>query len=300
MDKNINEIVYRIVDFLLEQPYGTEISIREAYGKVFGEEGYEWIRHNRKGWVSSSDGGKTYLIEDMELFSVLEKVEKMMKSEGRVFDFSKWDDMAVGLPYNIEFVIREKKHRKVFCPKCKSENVAPIIYGMPTYSTFKRAERGEFFLGGCEIMPCQPDYKCRECGYSWSKEMLPATAIKKVRYIVTSNGLCAVEDMKKWVYEVYPDGKCKLFIHSGRERKPLIREEEIVSNNRVIELYRGLQKLVKKYPDELIVGYVCDGCSYELQITYSDNRKEVINGDVGGGDFDELMEKFVHKVFDVE
>ena len=40
--------------------------------------------------------------------------------------------------------------------------------------------------------------------------------------------------------------------------------------------------------------------SYEIQITYSDNRKEVINGDVGGGDFDELMEKFVHKVFDVE
>ena len=102
------------------------------------------------------------------------------------------------------------------------------------------------------------------------------------------------------MYEIYPDGKCKLLIYRGRERKASIKEEESVSTNKILELYRGLQKLVKKYPYELIVGYVCDGCSFELQITYSDNRKEVITGDVGGGDFDELMEKFVHKVFDVE
>ena len=196
--------------------------------------------------------------------------------------------------------IRVKKHRKVFCPKCKSENVAPIIYGMPTYETFKRAEKGEFFLGGCEIMPCQPDYKCHDCSFSWAKETLPATAIKKVRYIVTSNGPCTLDDMEKLVYEIYPDGKCKLLIYRGRERKASIKEEESVSTNKILELYRGLQKLIKKYPDELIVGYVCDGCNFELQITYSDNRKEVITGDVGGGDFDELMEKFVHKVFDVE
>lgn len=58
----------------------------------------------------------------MELFSVLEKVEKMMKSEGRVLDFSKWDDMDVGLHYNIEFVIREKN-----IEKCSVQNVSQKI-----------------------------------------------------------------------------------------------------------------------------------------------------------------------------
>lgn len=190
--------------------------------------------------------------------------------------------------------------KEVVCPKCKSEKVAPIIYGMPTYETFKRAEEGEFYLGGCVIMLYQPDYKCHDCGYSWSKEKLPATAITKVRYVVESNGLCDVESMQKWVYEIYPDGNCKMFIYVGKQRKASVKEEKLLSQNKVIKLYRELQKLVKKFPDELIVGHVCDGCSYELQITYKDNRKEIITGDIAGGDFDELMEMFVGKEFNLE
>lgn len=44
-------------------------------------------------------------------------------------------------------------------------------------------------------------------------------------------------------------------------------------------------------------GQVCDGCSYELQITYADKRKEIIKGDVAGGTFDSILEKFVHSIF---
>lgn len=297
MAEKYYEIVERIVDLLLLKPYGTEISLRQAFDSAYQDDGYEWVRYEGKGWVSSNDGGKTYLIEDMELFDVLSQVQKRMKEEERVLDFSKWDDQAVGVPYNLEFVIKEKKRKKVLCPKCQSSKVVPIIYGMPTYTTFKRAELGEFFLGGCEIMPCQPDYGCHDCGYRWSKEMLPSTAINKVRYIVSSNGPCTLDDMEKWVYEIYPDGKCKMFKYKGQERKAAYKGEETVSTSRVTDLYRKLQNLVKKYPDELIIGYVCDGCSFELQITYKDNRKEIISGDVGGGDFDELMEKFVNKIF---
>lgn len=47
----------------------------------------------------------------------------------------------------------------------------------------------------------------------------------------------------------------------------------------------------------IVEGQVCDGCSYELQITYADKRKEIINGDVAGGTFDSILEKFVHSVF---
>ena len=47
----------------------------------------------------------------------------------------------------------------------------------------------------------------------------------------------------------------------------------------------------------IVEGQVCDGCSYELQITYVDKRKEIINGDVAGGTFDSILEKFIRSVF---
>lgn len=43
-----------------------------------------------------------------------------------------------------------------------------------------------------------------------------------------------------------------------------------------------------------------DGCSYELQITYVDKRKEIIKGDVAGGTFDSMLEKFIYEVFNDE
>ena len=68
---------------------------------------------------------------------------------------------------------------------------------------------------------------------------MPATAIKKVRYIVASNGPCTLDDMEKSVYEIYPDGKCKLLIYRGRDCKASIKEEESVSTNKIMELYRA-------------------------------------------------------------
>ena len=47
----------------------------------------------------------------------------------------------------------------------------------------------------------------------------------------------------------------------------------------------------------IVEGIVCDGCGYNLQITYADKRKEILTGDVAGGTFDSIMEKFVHGIF---
>jgi len=292
-------VMYKVSYYLLGLPFGTEISLKNAVEKAYEDDGCAWVYVDGKGFVFSADKGETHLIIEDDLFDILPMVEKDLKREDRILDFSKYDDQVVGLPYNIPFVIRQKIMPKVFCPKCESEHTAPIIYGYPTPIAFKRAEMGEFFLGGCMVGGIDPDYKCHDCGYSWSKEMLPSTAIKKVRYKVSSNGLCTIDDTKQWVYEVYPDGKCKYYLYLGKSRKAFEKEETTISTNRVATLYRDLQKLVKKYPDELIVGYVDDGCSFELQITYNDNRKEIFEGDVGGGDYDKVMEAFVHKVFKV-
>lgn len=298
MKRNIEEVVWNIVDFLLVQSFGTEISIREAYDTVYAEEGYQWVQFDGKGWVSSKDGGKTYLIEDMDLFDVLAAVKKELKQEGRILDFSQWEDQCVGVPYNLEFVLREKKKRTVYCPKCGSDKVAPIVYGLPTYATMQRAEQGEFFLGGCMVCDGQSDYKCKTCEYDWSHEQLPSTAIKKVRYTIRTQGLETIENSRKWVYEVFPDGKCKCYTYHGREKNADFIEEEVVSENKIKTLYRELQKLIKMQYES--VERICDGCNYTLQITYKDNRRKIVSGDVAGGEYEQVMEFFLGKIFELE
>ena len=40
------------------------------------------------------------------------------------------------------------------CPYChEKDEVIPILYGFPTHAGFLKAERGEVYLGGCEITP---------------------------------------------------------------------------------------------------------------------------------------------------
>ena len=99
----------------------------------------------------------------------------------------------------------------VICPKCRSDRTAPILYGYPSHEAFEAEERGELILGGCEMIDGMPheDYGCLDCGYRWSKELLPATQITKIRYKVVENGPCTIDFQQSWVYEIYPDGRCK-------------------------------------------------------------------------------------------
>lgn len=64
-----------------------------------------------------------------------------------------------------------KKRKPCKCEKCGG-NVVPVIYGMPTYETFQRAEQGEFILAGCCI-PVEPeqqeDWACINCHQRFRK-----------------------------------------------------------------------------------------------------------------------------------
>ena len=189
----------------------------------------------------------------------------------------------------------------VICPKCRSDRTAPILYGYPSHEAFEAEERGELILGGCEMVDGMPheDYGCLDCGYRWSKELLPATQITKIRYKVVENGPCTIDFQQSWVYEIYPDGRCKEYTYQGQNRKYQFKTEEKVSEKKVYRLVCSLQKIIGAplWEKNVIEGHVCDGCSYYLQITYADKRKEIINGDVAGGTFDSILEKFVCSIF---
>jgi hypothetical protein len=49
-------------------------------------------------------------------------------------------------------------------PKCISnhtDNIIPIIYGLPTGKTLKSAKKGLVFLGGCIVSDCDPRFYCK-------------------------------------------------------------------------------------------------------------------------------------------
>lgn len=194
----------------------------------------------------------------------------------------------------------------VVCPKCGSQKVAQILYGYSIYETLKLSEQGKYIFGGCIQIDntIQPDYGCLDCGYRWAKELLPATKIMKIRYKVTENGPCTVDRRQTWIYEIFPNGRCIYYLYQGQDNHYKFREEKAVSPKKVYQLATEIQKILGA-PLQMFLevslqkkhSVVCDGCSYSLQITYADKRKEVLNGDVAGGTFDSMMEKFVHSVF---
>lgn len=113
------------------------------------------------------------------------------------------------------------------------------------------------------------------------------------------NGPCTIDFQQSWVYEIYPDGRCKEYTYQGQNRKYQFKMEEKVSEKKVYRLVCSLQKIIGAplWEKNVVEGQVCDGCSFNLQITYADKRKEIINGDVAGGTFDSILEKFVCSIF---
>ena len=49
------------------------------------------------------------------------------------------------------------------CPKCKSAETVPIVYGLPDWDLGRAAERGELVLGGCMVTDDDPRWRCRAC-----------------------------------------------------------------------------------------------------------------------------------------
>jgi hypothetical protein len=53
------------------------------------------------------------------------------------------------------------------CPRCQSQDVASILYGLPEFSDEldRRTAAGETWIGGCIIGYESPRFHCNACGY---------------------------------------------------------------------------------------------------------------------------------------
>lgn len=107
----------------------------------------------------------------------------------------------------------------VKCPKCDSENVAPIYYGIqPDNNEIRELiDNNKIIYGGSIMLDDQPheDYGCQECGYRWSLDLLPGMYIKKIRFKVEDFGLGTIDMKRRYVYEIYPDGRWIEYTYQG-------------------------------------------------------------------------------------
>ena len=79
--KDIDRTIYVLVDVIEHLPKGTEISISQILGKNFSK------------------------YDTNELFEINKKVLGICKEKGVEFNFDKYKDQEVGLPFNIPFII---------------------------------------------------------------------------------------------------------------------------------------------------------------------------------------------------
>jgi hypothetical protein len=63
------------------------------------------------------------------------------------------------------------------CLRCHSDEVVPIIYGVPGPELFEESRAGRVALGVSVVWPEAPEWRCAACGYEWRDEEAPSGAV---------------------------------------------------------------------------------------------------------------------------
>jgi hypothetical protein len=56
------------------------------------------------------------------------------------------------------------------CPRCSSDEVIPIVYGIPAPDIIEEARAGRVALDGNVAWPEAPEWRCVVCGLEWRDE----------------------------------------------------------------------------------------------------------------------------------
>lgn len=133
------------------------------------------------------------------------------------------------------------------CPKCDSENVAPIYYGIQHDNNEIREliDNNKIIYGGSIMLDDQPheDYGCQECGFRWSLDLLLGMYIKKIRFKVEDFGLGTIDMKTRYVYEIYPDGRWIEYTYQGESNRYTYKDICVTKKENVLRLYNKYQKL---------------------------------------------------------
>ena len=147
------------------------------------------LRHIAEGMIDElrecEDGSVTttgmlarsYDYDDMDTFELIElhyALFRAARANNITLDMSAHDNKVEGLPYNLDYVVRNK-NAQIKCPYCGSTSTARILYGMPAFSNElqEKLDKGKITLGGCcidsvsvngEYIQIDPARQCNDCG----------------------------------------------------------------------------------------------------------------------------------------
>lgn len=105
-DVILNDISSKLYSAIRAMEDGSQASVGKLVSQLLSSRGYEYRQLdalNGHGWTK--DSGKTFIINEMDLFDVLDKTESSLYGDVTL-DFSNYQDMIVGLPYNMQFTVR--------------------------------------------------------------------------------------------------------------------------------------------------------------------------------------------------
>lgn len=147
--------------------------------RLIAEELVENLRECEDGTVmATADLAREKGYGSMEMTDLFE-LDKALSQAARknkiTLDRSAYDGIPVGLPFNIPFVVKNRK-AQIKCPFCGSVDTARYIYGFPVYSEKMQTmlNNGKWVLGGClintqnvngqqvTVMPARRCNKCRK------------------------------------------------------------------------------------------------------------------------------------------
>ena len=153
----------------------------EKYSKAdlrhIAEDMIEDLRECEDGTVTTTGRlARDYGYDDMEtfdLFDLHDALFRAAKANKITLDMSEHEGKVEGLPFNLTFVVKNKK-AQIKCPRCGSTDTARFIYGYPAFSEEmqKKLDEGKWVFGGCCIssvdvngVPIQtmPARHCNKC-----------------------------------------------------------------------------------------------------------------------------------------
>lgn len=102
----ISEISERVADEILNLEISSKTSIASLVNNILTNRGYSFVYTGPDfGYVWTKDVGATFAITDMDQFEILDVVTKILKGK-RELDFSEFEGLCVGMPYNLDFIVR--------------------------------------------------------------------------------------------------------------------------------------------------------------------------------------------------
>ena len=227
-------------------------------------------------------------IDDMDLMRIDYLMRGLSSKNHIKLDDSAHKGKCEGLPFNLDFVVRNKR-AQLKCPHCGCDISARYIYGYPalTDSMREKLENGTLALGGCEIEETDsaPRRLCDGCGRGYASMPLLINkekgTVEDYRDIVTGItftvggffGAHTTITIRKTGKGASVKVENPALIEKNASKKQIssARWRSIVE-----KLYCGmfLHEWKKSYVDPTIL----DGTQWDLEITLTGNRKRSYHG----------------------